>query len=337
MHLYSVTPESTQPAGAPTFRERLDTSAARCESAGLTGILVPHNMHEVDPWMVASYLGSVTDRLIPLLAVQPASTPPHTAAACAAAYAALYDRPLHINLVAGAREDELRGIGDGLGHDERYDRLREYGTILRSLLTGGTVDTDSTYYRYTRHRLVPCPEVLAQCRIFVAGSSPASLAAATGVADVVVTHPTPFAEWHDDFLAPLLAAGYAGELGIRIGILCRPDRAEAWRVAREQFPRSWIGRQETLLKTRSANSWSRELAVLAVAREAASDDESDPYWLGAFHSGLASTPFLVGTYADVAERLAHYMAAGVGHILLTGSRDDEFIHIQRGIRLATGG
>jgi alkanesulfonate monooxygenase len=159
------------------------------------------------------------------------------------------------------------------------------------------------------------------------------------MADVIVTHPAPYTDWHRDFLVPLRAADYPGEIGIRIGILCRPARAEAWRVAREQFPPSWVGQQETLLKTRSPNVWSRELAIRAVEREAetaACDGGSDPYWLGAFHSGLASAPFLVGTYSDVAECLARYVAAGVGHIILTGSRDDELTHIQHGIRLATG-
>ncbi|MER5527208.1 LLM class flavin-dependent oxidoreductase [Streptomyces sp. NPDC002677] len=325
--LYSVTPEAADADGliADGLRERLTVCAEQSEKAGWSGVLVPHNLHEVDPWLIAAALGAATTRLTPLLAVQPACLPPHTAAALAAGYAALYGRPVHFNLVAGARDDEMRAIGDTLSHDERYDRLRQYGRVLRALLRGERVDESGPYYRYAGYSLVPRPEILAECRIFVAGSSEASLRTAVDVADVVVTHPAPFADWHRDFLVPLRAKGYTREVGIRIGLLGRPTAAEAWQVARERFPESWLGQQETLLKTRSPNVWSRELARRAVSEETA---PGAPYWLGAFASGKASAPFLVGSYGEVAEQLADYVRAGAGHVLLNGCSEEEFPHIR---------
>lgn len=332
--VHAVTPEavSSHQVFDTGFRERLTATATASERAGWAGILVPHNLHEADPWMIASYLGSVTERLVPLLAVQPACMPAHTAAACAAAYAMLYGRPLNLNLVIGARDDELSRIGDRLGHDERYQRLRDYGRVLRTLLDGGTLDGEADGRTYRGYRLEPRPEVLSQCRIFVAGSSPASLAAAVEVADVVVTHPAPFADWHSSLVRPLRESGYRGELAIRIGVLCRADRDEAWRIARERFPQSWLGRQETLLKTRSQNAWSRELAQRAVAD--GTGEGEGPYWLGAFSSGLASAPFLVGDYAEVAAELARYLGAGVGQVLLNGGLDEDFAHVRTAVDLA---
>jgi alkanesulfonate monooxygenase len=342
LDVYSVMPESVPDDTARAdFRARLTAMAVRSERAGWSGMLVPHNMHEVDPWMVSGYLGSATETLIPLIAVQPACIPPHAAAACASAYAMLYGRPLYFNLVAGARDDEMGKIGDRLSHDARYERLREYGRILRALLNGEAVDAAGGYYDYNRFRLEPRPAVLEQCKIFVAGSSPASLSAATDVADVVVTHPEPYPLWREKFLEPLLASGYSGELGIRIGIVCRPARDDAWRVAASRFPESWLGQQETLLKTQSQNVWSRELARRAVAEDQApapGGGPADCYWLGAFRSGLANTPFLVGTHADVGESLADYTGSGVSHVLLSGSfeQDDDFGHITDAIRVAAG-
>jgi alkanesulfonate monooxygenase len=339
LDIYSVGPEtaSEHVVFHDDFRTRLTTTASRSERAGWSGMLIPHNMHEVDPWMVTGYVGSVTDTLIPLLAVQPACTPPHTAAACASAYATLYGRPLYFNLVAGARDDEMHRIGDHLSHDQRYERLRQYGRILRALLMGEVVDTASDYYEYRKFRLEPRPEVLQQCKIFVAGSSPASLRVATDVADVIVSHPVPYPEWREKFLQPLLASGYSGELGILIGIVCRPRRDEAWQVATDRFPESWISRQETLLKTRSQNVWAQDLAHRAVAEgnTPAPAEHPDCYWLGAFRSGRSSAPFLVGTYADVGRKLGEYADSGVSHVLLSGSYDDDddFGHIGEGIRL----
>lgn len=341
MHVYAVTPEAVadQPEPARDLRTRLGATARSCEEAGWQGILVPHNLHEVDPWMIAAHLGAVTSRLIPLIAVQPACTPPHTAAACASAYASLYHRPLYFNLVAGARGDEMAQIGDTLSHDQRYDRLREYGHVLRALLNGEKVDHDGEYYNYRKFRLEPCPDVLAEGKIFIAGSSPASLDVATDIADVIVTHPAPYPEWREKFLTPLRERGFAGELGIRVGVVCRPDADEAWKLAETRFPQTWLGRQETLLKTQSPNVWSRELAERAVA-DAGSDSDTgqarDPYWLGAFQSGQASAPFLVGSHAEVGARLGEYLQAGVGHVLLNGVHDDDYQFTRTGLESAAG-
>ncbi|MCC9306045.1 LLM class flavin-dependent oxidoreductase [Kitasatospora sp. RB6PN24] len=333
LRIYSVTPESVTSDQRldGDYRTRLGVTAAASEAAGWTGILVPHNLHEVDPWIVAGHLGAVTSNLVPLLALQPACTPPHTAAACAAAYAMLYGRPLYFNLVTGARDDEMRRIGDELTHDQRYERLRHYGRVLRALLNGESVDETGEHYTYQGFRLEPRPEVLAQCKVFVAGSSPAGLAVAREIADVVVTHPAPYAQWRQEFLDPLRESGYTGEIGIRIGVLSRPDPADAWREAHERFPESWLGRQEALLKTQSSNQWSRVLARQAVAEEAEASGGRDPYWLGAFRSGRASAPFLVGDYAEVAERLAEYASAGVGHLLLSGGAEEDYPHIRRAL------
>ncbi|MFI6084301.1 LLM class flavin-dependent oxidoreductase [Streptomyces sp. NPDC051217] len=338
VEICSVTPESADDHEkfAIGFRDRLTVTARASEEAGWSGILVPHNLHEVDPWLVSAHLGSVTTSLVPLIALQPAVMPPHTAAACAAAYATLYGRPLDFNLVAGARDDEMRRIGDTLSHDERYDRMRQYGRILRALLNGEEVDESGPYHTYRGYRLEPRPKVLEKCRIFVAGSSPSSLAVAREIADVVVTHPAPFAEWNESFLQPLLAGGYTGGVGIRIGLLCRPDGDEAWRIAQERFPESWLGRQETLLKTQSQNVWSRELARRAVATGRDNDGgaERGTYWLGAFSSGRASAPFLVGDYDEVAGRLAEYVAAGVGHVLLNGGLEEDYPYIREAVARA---
>ncbi|MDX3312431.1 LLM class flavin-dependent oxidoreductase [Streptomyces sp. NPDC054884] len=339
VHVYSVTPPSAG-SGDPAqdYRNQVTAAARHSEQAGRRGILIPHNLHEVDPWPLAVHVGAVTDSLVPLIALQPASVPPHTAAAMAASYAVLYGRPLYFNLVAGARDDELRMTGDMLGHDERYARMRVYGRVLRALLRGETVDLESDWYTYRQFRLTPCPEVLARCKVFVAGSSEAGRAVAGEIADVVVTHPAPYEDWVREFRTPLLDSGYGGELGIRVGIIARPERAAAWAAARERFPETWQGRQETLLKTVSRNSWSRQLAVRAVdeSEAPAGGEDADPYWLGAFRSGQASAPFLVGSHEDVADRLGAYLGAGVRHVLLNGSTPDDSGGIAEVLRALRG-
>lgn len=335
--VYSVTPEFEDPEASDEFPSRVAATARACEAVGWHGILVPHNLHDVDPWLVAGFIGSVTDRFVPLIAVQPACISPHTAAAMAACFAGLYGRPVYFNLVAGARDDEMRRIGDDLPHDERYARMSQYAAALSGLLRGDEMTSADPYYTYKNYRLEPRPEVLADCSIFIAGSSPASLAVAVDRADVIVTHPAPITEWRVEHLEPLSATGYAGEIAIRIGIVCRADGDEARQLAAARFPETWRGRQETLLKTRSPNLWSRRLAELAILEEEQGSVPGDPsgtYWLGAFRTGRASAPFLVGSYDDVADALATYLAGGVSHVLLNGVHNDDYGHTRHAIELA---
>lgn len=334
--MYTVTPESCDGGSSDDFSARAANTARATEAHGWDGILVPHNFHEVDPWLVAGYLGSVTQRLIPLIAVQPASVPPHTAAAFAATFATLYDRPLYFNLVAGARDDEMRLIGDQLSHDERYARVREYAQVLRAMLDGAEVTTTGEYYDYHDFQLEPRPVTVERCQIFIAGSSPPGIKAAVDVAHVVVTHPLPFDEWQGDHLQRLSDSGYAGEIGIRVGIICREGHEEAWEIAEARFPESWLGQQETLLKTVSQNVWARDLAQLAVTGQSQPPGRrhTDPYWLGAFQSGRASAPFLVGSYDEVAAALRRYIDAGVRHLLLNGVDEEDYAHTRHGIELA---
>jgi len=340
MDIYCVLQEAVGEFQAfeDSYRTRLTAMTRQAEESGWTGGLIPTFLHEVDPFMVASFLGSVTKDFIPLIAVQPVCTPPHAAAACASAYAMMYDRPVYFNLVAGARDDEMRRVGDLLTHDERYDRLKEYGEVLRALLRGDAVDHQGTYYQYRKFRLAPRPEVLEQCKVFVAGSSDAGRRIAPQIADVVVTHPKPFPDWHRNVLSPLLAGGdFHGEIGIRIGMICRDSREEAWDLARSRFPETWLSHQETLLKTRSQSVWSRDLAQLAISEETGEPTEPDGdgvYWLGAFRSGRASAPFLVGAFDEVAAALRRFVEAGVSHIVLAEAQLEDFEPITRCIAMA---
>ncbi len=338
LKLYSTTSESVNaddPDGR-RFRDRLHVDIAAADDLGCTGMLVPQNMHEIDPWIVAGEIGSRSESLLPLVAVQPATLPPHSVASIASAFAVLYGRPILFNLVAGARVDELAAIGDTLDHDERYARLGTFARLTRTLLDGGTIEGDGTYYDYVGHKLLPCPDTLSRCRFFVAGSSPASRAMAVGHADVVISHPAPVADFEAASVRPLVADGFSGELGIRVGILARPDHDDAWSVAQNRFPLTWLGTQETKLKTLSTNSWSRDLATRALANDPdAAGEISDPYWLGAFTNGAASAPFLVGSIDEVAERLAEYMRLGVRHLVLNGHRPDDHPGIRAVAKRAT--
>src|SRR5687768_1959989 len=72
------------------------SEAARCE-----GMLIYTDNSLVDPWLVAQIVLQRTERLRPLVAVQPAYMHPYAAAKMVASLAHLHGRALWLNLVAG--------------------------------------------------------------------------------------------------------------------------------------------------------------------------------------------------------------------------------------------
>src|SRR6185295_19344640 len=112
------------------------------------------------------------------IALQPYTLPPFTVAQMISAISTLYDRRIDINLVAGASPGELEQVVDPLAHDARYGRAVEYVEVLTGLLPSDEPrDIDGQYYRFRRLQVSASLDASQRPRVFVAGSSPAGLAA----------------------------------------------------------------------------------------------------------------------------------------------------------------
>lgn len=291
-----------------------------------TGVLLFDHLTSMEPWALAAYLIQETRQIIPLIATQPTSLPPHTAARFVLALTQLYQRRVDFNLIIGASPSERRAIHDTLTHDQRYERAGEYIEIIRRLLSEDTVSYTGTYYSVERLSIQERIAPALMPHIFVAGSSPAGFQLATRAGDVCVTHPGPWQQFSTQVLPQWQMAARHTELGVRVGIIARPSAAEAWETARRSFPQTRQGSISTLLKTSSESLWSSTLAKLALEQ----DVVDDVYWLGAFRSGLSHAPYLVGTYDQVARLLQQYVDAGVRHLILAVALSaQECEHIDR--------
>jgi alkanesulfonate monooxygenase len=296
--------------------------ARRAERYGYEGLLIFYNHENLDPWIVAATMLQQTTTLVPLVAVQPYTLPPATTAKLLHGLASLHGRRIDINLITGGIRGELEQVGDTLTHDERYARATEYITVVRDLLaTDGPYDHDGDHYRYRRLHLSTALDKALHPRVFVAGSSAASVEAARRVADVAVTHPEPVGAFADTFVSA--RGGQEAALGIRVGLIARPTDEEAWEVARREYVPDRRSRAMTMLKTRSESDWNRRIAELAVTGET----HDGVYWTGAYRADRGLMPQLVGSYDRVTAYLERYLALGVRRLLLGGViTEEEFRH-----------
>jgi alkanesulfonate monooxygenase len=278
------------------------------DEAGCGGMLVYTDNGLVDPWLLSQEVLKATTRLCPLVAIQPVYMHPYTVAKMVATLGYLHNRRIYLNMVAGGFRNDLLALDDDTEHDDRYDRLVEYTTIIKELLsTPQGVTFEGRYYRVKNLKLKPAlpPELMPA--IFVSGSSDAGLAAARALGATAVKYPQPPDEEHER------RPREAVRLGMRAGVIARETTAEAWHMAYELFPASRKGQMTHQLAMRVSDSqWHKQLSELG---DHASTHES-PYWLGPFENYKTFCPYLVGSYETVAQEIGRYLTLGFRTFIL---------------------
>ncbi|MBB4661667.1 LLM class flavin-dependent oxidoreductase [Conexibacter arvalis] len=304
LRVFSTTPQSKD-LGPEEYARRVADVARWSEEAGCEGILVYTDNGIVDPWLVSQLILQSTERLCPLVAVQPVYMHPYSVAKMVTSLAYLHNRRVWLNMLAGGFKNDLVALGDETPHDERYARTTEYTRIVLELLRGERpVSLDGAYYHVSNLKLTPPlpPELMPG--VLVSGSSPAGLAAAEALDATPVKYPHPPGEEEPSD---------GREFGVRIGIVARDSEEEAWRVALERFPEDRAGQITQKLAMQVSDShWHKQLSQ----RLDGDGARRSPYWLGPFQNYRTFCPYLVGDHGTVADLVAGYRAIGASTIIL---------------------
>lgn len=292
-----------------TGHRELQKAARSSEAAGCEGMLVFTDNAQLDPWLVSQVIIESTDRLCPLVAIQPVYMHPYSVAKMIASLAFLHGRRVHLNMVAGGFKNDLAALNDLTPHDDRYLRLVEYTTVIQNLLRSAEpVSFEGRYYKVANLKLTPPLPAALMPGLLVSGSSEAGMQAARQLGATAVEYPKPPGEYT---AAPPVNEASAN--GIRIGIITRPKEAAAWSAARERYPEDRKGQLTHQLAMKvSDSSWHRQLSDLGNAQP----ENENPYWLVPFQNYKAICPFLVGGYDRVADELARYVDAGFRTFIL---------------------
>jgi alkanesulfonate monooxygenase len=314
--IYSTCPQSKDVEPA-RYLDAVVETARWSEAAGCSGMLVYTDNGIVDPWLVAQTVITATERLAPLVAVQPVYMHPYTAATMVTSLAYLHGRAVHLNMLAGGFRNDLLALGDETPHDDRYARTEEYTRILLDLLDGEVVTVDGRFHHVENLRLSPPLPAELRPEVLVSGSSPAGRATAAALGATPVRYPE-------------AVGGETVEVapgsGVRVGIIAREDPAEAWRVAHERFPTDRGGQVAHAMAMKVSDShWHHQLAGAAGAASGAEDaglDEPDPYWLEPFRNYQTFCPYLVGSHDRVAEVVARYVEQGARVFVLDIPADE---------------
>ncbi|MFJ3662603.1 LLM class flavin-dependent oxidoreductase [Streptomyces sp. NPDC090119] len=300
--------------------EYLAQIAKAAEQLGFEAVLTPTGTWCEDAWLTTVALAQHTERLKFLVAFRPGLLSPTLAAQMAATYQRLTRGRLLLNVVTGGDSSEQRRFGDHLDHDRRYERTDEFLSVVRGVWRGEPYDFHGAHYQVdgglTSLPPDPVPEV------FFGGSSQAAGPVAARHADVYLTWGEPPAQVKAkiDWIRSLAEReGRTVRFGIRLHTISRDSSADAWATANrllDDLDADTIAAAQAALG-RSESVGQRRMLEL----HGGSRDQLEIYpnlWAGVgLVRGGAGTA-LVGSHAEVADRIEEYHALGVEHFVLSG-------------------
>ncbi|PZX32248.1 alkanesulfonate monooxygenase, FMNH(2)-dependent [Cupriavidus phytorum] len=315
--------------------------AVAADTLGYEGVLIPTGRSCEDPWVVASALAAVTQRLKFLVAVRPGLMAPTLAARMAATFDRVSNGRLLINLVTGGDRAELEGDGLFLDHTERYEASAEFLRIWRQVLAashdGDKVDYEGRHLSVKGATVLYPPLQRPHPPVYFGGSSAPAHALAGEQVDTYLTWgepPAAVAQKLDDVRRHAARHGRTVKFGIRLHVIVRETDAAAWAAAEDLISRlddETVARAQAVFANMDSEGQRRMAALHAggTRRTREALEISPNLWAGVgLVRGGAGTA-LVGDPHTVAERLREYAALGIDTFVLSG-----YPHLEEAYRFA---
>ncbi|WP_454752044.1 FMNH2-dependent alkanesulfonate monooxygenase [Cupriavidus necator] len=315
--------------------------AVAADTLGYEGVLIPTGRSCEDPWVAASALAAVTQRLKFLVAVRPGLMAPTLAARMAATFDRISNGRLLINLVTGGDTAELEGDGLFLDHAARYQASAEFLRIWREVLAtshdSGQVDFEGKHLSVKGARVLYPPLQRPHPPVYFGGSSAPAHALAGEQVDTYLTWgepPADVAKKLDDVRRHAVRHGRTVKFGIRLHVIVRETDEAAWAAADDLISRlddDTVARAQAVF-ARMDSEGQRRMAALHAggARRTREALEINPnLWAGVgLVRGGAGTA-LVGDPHTVAERMREYAELGIDTFVLSG-----YPHLEEAYRFA---
>jgi alkanesulfonate monooxygenase len=288
------------------------------EEHGWDRVLTAYGSGTPDPAQAAAVIAMNTDRLQILLAHRPNISIPTFAAKTFATLDHISNGRLTIHFITGGNDHEQQREGDFLGHDERYDRTREYIEAVKLVWTSRKpFDYEGTHYRFYDFVSDIFPVQDPGPAISFGGSSDAAYAVGAALADIYCLWGEPLADTAEQIARVEAECAAIGQSRPRIQVAFRPilgpTEEKAWeraedivaRINSRRAPKNpWVNR----MRGAPENTGSRRL--IEIAQRGERFDRALYTATAKATGGAGNSNALVGTPETVAEALMDYVRLG---------------------------
>jgi len=310
------------PGDRPASVKYLGQVARAADELGFTAALTPTGTWCEDSWLITAALTQVTERLKFLVALRPGVQSPTLAAQAAATYQRLSGGRLLLNTVIGGDDTEQRRYGDYLDKDARYARADEWLQVVRGVWSGEPFSLEGEHIRVTDALLLNPPQ---WPEIYLGGASAAALRTAARQADVYLTWGEPPAQVAEQLARVREQQARLRELenplrfGIRLHVVARASADDAWAAAEALIAdadQATIDAAQGVLSGAVSEGQQRQIALHKGNRD--NLEVSPNLWagLGLLRPGAGTA--LVGSYDEVADRIAEYHELGIDEFIFSG-------------------
>ena len=315
--------------------------AIAVDTLGYDGVLIPTGRSCEDPFVVASSLIGVTQKLKFLVALRPGLLQPALAARIASTLDRFSNGRVAFNLVAGGDKDELEGDGLFQDSDERYETASEFVDLWKEILEASyekkLVNFDGKYYKTKNAKLLYPPVQRPHPPLFFGGSSQKAHELAAQKVDLYITWgetPKAVKVKIEDVKEKALKYGRTLKFGIRLHVIVRDTEEEAWSAAEKLISKlddEKINASQTALQKLDSEG-QRLMTALTNGGKARTREEleiSPNLWagIGLVRGGCATA--LVGSAEIVAQRIQEYVDLGIDTFVFSG-----YPHLEESFRFA---
>ncbi|MDN5048418.1 FMNH2-dependent alkanesulfonate monooxygenase [Aliarcobacter butzleri] len=315
--------------------------AIAVDTLGYDGVLIPTGRSCEDPFVVASSLIGVTQKLKFLVALRPGLLQPALAARIASTLDRFSNGRVAFNLVAGGDKDELEGDGLFQDSDERYETASEFVDLWKEILEASyekkLVNFDGKYYKTKNAKLLYPPVQRPHPPLFFGGSSQKAHELAAQKVDLYITWgetPKAVKAKIEDVKEKALKYGRTLKFGIRLHVIVRDTEEEAWSAAEKLISKlddEKINASQTTLQKLDSEG-QRLMTALTNGGKARTREEleiSPNLWagIGLVRGGCATA--LVGSAQIVAQRIQEYVDLGIDTFVFSG-----YPHLEESFRFA---
>jgi len=264
----------------------------------------PHHApnDQLEAWTASAALAALTSRIEIIAAIKPTLYHPVVLAKMALGIEHISKGRFAINLVNAWNRPELEKAGIPFAeHDERYEYGREWVSIVGPLMRGETVSFRGKYFNVDEYALRPADPYRARPAIYVGGESQPARALVADHGDVWFINGQPLPDVQA-LIADVRRRNAAMRFGLSAFVIARETEAEA---------RAALDRLFALAQT--------DAAIRAVQRantDAASVMAQTMAKSPRVGSNGGTAAGLVGSYAQVADRIRAFHAAGIELFML---------------------
>ena len=315
--------------------------AIAADTLGFDGVLIPTGRSCEDPFVVASSLIGVTQRLKFLVALRPGLLQPALAARISSTLDRFSNGRVAFNLVAGGDKEELEGDGLFQDSDERYEAAAEFIDLWKDILKASyekkLVNFDGKHYKTVNSKLLYPPVQRPHPPLFFGGSSQKAHELAAQKVDLYITWgetPKAVKAKIEDVKTKAAKYGRTVRFGIRLHIIVRETEAEAWEASEKLISKlddEKIKASQNAL-TKLDSEGQRLMSALTNNGQARTREEleiSQNLWagIGLVRGGCATA--LVGDPQTILKRINEYADLGIDTFVLSG-----YPHLEESFRVA---